>query len=102
MEADYKPPVKISQLLFILTSFIINLAGMKAAESIIVPFLFATFIISITNFRCIRSDVNVSSDWEIFLDSYRAFIFYFNYYSRPATNTSPKNYRFKSSIKYEL
>jgi len=39
-----KNPVKTSQLLLMLASFVIIVAGMQAAESIMVPFLLAIFI----------------------------------------------------------
>ena len=39
-----KNPVKTSQLLLMLACFVIIVAGMQAAESIIVPFLLAIFI----------------------------------------------------------
>ena len=39
-----KKPVKTSQVLIVLASFVIVVAGMKAAESIIVPFFLAIFI----------------------------------------------------------
>jgi predicted PurR-regulated permease PerM len=39
-----KIPIKTSQVLLVLASFVIVVAGMKAAESIIVPFLLAIFI----------------------------------------------------------
>lgn len=42
-------PIKSLQLLLMLASFIIIVAGMKAAESIIVPFLLAVFISIVTS-----------------------------------------------------
>lgn len=44
-----KKPAKTSQLLLMLASFVVIVAGMKAAESIIVPFLLAVFISIITS-----------------------------------------------------
>lgn len=44
MNTTTNNPVKTSQVLLILASFVIIVAGMKAAESIIVPFLLSIFI----------------------------------------------------------
>ena len=44
MSDSSKIPVKSSQLLIMLASFVVIIAGMQAAESIIVPFLLAIFI----------------------------------------------------------
>jgi len=44
MNTSTNNPVKTSQVLIILASFVIIVAGMKAAESIIVPFLLSIFI----------------------------------------------------------
>lgn len=42
-------PSKTFQLLLILASFVIIIAGMKAAEAIVVPFLLAAFLAIITS-----------------------------------------------------
>jgi AI-2 transport protein TqsA len=44
MESTSQNKNKTTQVLIILASFVIIVAGMKAAESIIVPFLLAIFI----------------------------------------------------------
>ena len=44
-----KNPVKTSQILLMLASFVVIVAGMKAAGSIIVPFLLAVFISIVTS-----------------------------------------------------
>jgi predicted PurR-regulated permease PerM len=44
MSSNSVKPVKTSQLLLMLASFVIIVAGMKAAEAIFVPFLLAIFI----------------------------------------------------------
>jgi hypothetical protein len=57
---------------------------------------------SVTNFGRVRSNLDVSLDWEIFLDFYWVFAFYFNYDNKPTSNASQTDYRFETSFKYEL
>jgi len=49
MESAKQGPIKSSQFLIILATFTIVVAGMKAAESLIVPFLLAAFITIVTS-----------------------------------------------------
>ena len=56
----------------------------------------------ITDFGRIRSNLDVSLDWEIFLDFYWELAFYFNYDNKPTSNASQTDYRFETAIKYEL
>ena len=49
MESTSQSNNKTAQVLVILASFVIIVAGMKAAESIIVPFLLAVFISIVTS-----------------------------------------------------
>ncbi len=49
MESRNQSSNNTSQVLIILASFVIIVAGMKAAESLVVPFLLATFITIITS-----------------------------------------------------
>jgi len=57
---------------------------------------------SISDFGRIRSNLDVSLDWEIFLDFYWELAFYFNYDNKPTTNASQTDYRFETAFKYEL
>ena len=56
----------------------------------------------ITDFGRIRSNLNSYLDWEIFLDFYWVLSFYFSYDNKPASTASETDYRFETSIKYEL
>ena len=49
MESAKQGPIKTSQFLIIFATFTIVVAGMKAAESLIVPFLLAAFITIVTS-----------------------------------------------------
>jgi predicted PurR-regulated permease PerM len=49
MESAKSAPNKTAQVLILLASFVIIVAGMKAAESLMVPFLLAAFITIITS-----------------------------------------------------
>jgi len=57
---------------------------------------------SITDFGRIRSNLDVSLDWEIFLDFYWELAFYFNYDNKPTSTASQTDYRFETAFKYEL
>lgn len=56
----------------------------------------------ITDFGRIRSNLDVNLDWEIFLDFYWVFTLYFSYDNKPTSTASETDYRFETTIKYEL
>jgi hypothetical protein len=56
----------------------------------------------ITDFGRIRSNLDSYLDWEIFLDFYWVLSFYFNFDNKPASSASETDYRFETSVKYEL
>jgi len=57
---------------------------------------------SVTNFGRIRSNLDVSLNWEIFIDFYWELAFYFNFDNKPTSTASQTDYRFQTSLKYEL
>jgi len=56
----------------------------------------------LTDFGRVRSNLESSLDWEIFLDFYWALSFYLTYDNKPASTGSETDYRFETSIRYEL
>ena len=56
----------------------------------------------LSDFGRVRTNIDVSLDWEIFLDFFWELSFYVSHDNKPVSNASHTDYRFQSSFKYEL